>query len=436
MDNHTLYRRIVTGALILLAPVFAYFVFSIDADSRLEGEVRKLKAQGIRCRAADIAAAHHPSPKTVTDEFTRIAEAIGKLPLPEAEQPKNRELLDQADAFLAAHPELVFPRDFSRGLWNVELPELALIRSWMKRNHQRINQMLTEGKAEEAALLFDRSAALRDYGLAEPILISFLVGVSIESLRQQPLVEAAEAGRIDRFGSPTLHRWLESLVPLEKREQPAHPLTIDTALAGWRDLADDPAPLGNPFPITVLPGFPSWMSGMPLPRPVRRLDVAKNVDWMLRCRQAASLDHLPKEYEALDKEIADLPGWRNITRALTPGLTQVLKRACDEYGRYRTLRTGLAVELFFRERGRLPETLEELVPEFLPEVPVNPFTQKPLQYEKGKLARLDNQKQTIEFQGYRIYGGGNPDDRETDPPRPDQAPRIPVWNRAFPAKEP
>lgn len=53
---------------------------------------------------------------------------------------------------------------------------------------------------------------------------------------------------------------------------------------------------------------------------------------------------------------------------------------------FRTLRAAVAVELFRRKHGRLPEKLEELVPEFLQSVPVDPFDGKELRYRKGDIA--------------------------------------------------
>lgn len=45
-------------------------------------------------------------------------------------------------------------------------------------------------------------------------------------------------------------------------------------------------------------------------------------------------------------------------------------------------RAGLACRLFRKQNGRYPERLEQLVPAILPEVPVDPFTGKPLVYRR------------------------------------------------------
>lgn len=41
----------------------------------------------------------------------------------------------------------------------------------------------------------------------------------------------------------------------------------------------------------------------------------------------------------------------------------------------------VGAELYRREHGRLPETPEQLVPAFLPQFPVDPFTGKPFSVE-------------------------------------------------------
>jgi hypothetical protein len=46
--------------------------------------------------------------------------------------------------------------------------------------------------------------------------------------------------------------------------------------------------------------------------------------------------------------------------------------------------TACAVERFRLKYKKLPEKLEQLVPEFLPKVPIDPFDGKPLRYFRGK----------------------------------------------------
>jgi len=50
------------------------------------------------------------------------------------------------------------------------------------------------------------------------------------------------------------------------------------------------------------------------------------------------------------------------------------------------LRTTIAALAYESEYGELPASLESLVPEFLPSVPIDPFDGSPLRYDKEKRA--------------------------------------------------
>ena len=60
----------------------------------------------------------------------------------------------------------------------------------------------------------------------------------------------------------------------------------------------------------------------------------------------------------------------------------------------RSLATACAVERYHMAHGRLPATLEDLVPAFLPSIPTDPLTGQPLCYKPS------------ESSSYLIYGTG------------------------------
>ncbi|MCS7187150.1 MAG: hypothetical protein RMK89_09390 [Armatimonadota bacterium] len=43
---------------------------------------------------------------------------------------------------------------------------------------------------------------------------------------------------------------------------------------------------------------------------------------------------------------------------------------------------SIALRLYHHENGRYPESLRELVPKYLPSVPVDPFSNKPIQHRR------------------------------------------------------
>lgn len=69
--------------------------------------------------------------------------------------------------------------------------------------------------------------------------------------------------------------------------------------------------------------------------------------------------------------------------------TELLKRTENRYrAQMRLLEGDLAMRCFQHEHGRLPEELDELVPDFLSAVPIDPFTELPLIYRRTETGFL------------------------------------------------
>jgi hypothetical protein len=77
-----------------------------------------------------------------------------------------------------------------------------------------------------------------------------------------------------------------------------------------------------------------------------------------------------------------------------PALTGSAKQIAATQTILRSLAAACAVERYRMAHGRLPATLEDLVPAFLPSVPTDPLTGKPLCYKPS------------ESSSYLIYGTG------------------------------
>lgn len=77
-----------------------------------------------------------------------------------------------------------------------------------------------------------------------------------------------------------------------------------------------------------------------------------------------------------------------------PDLISVAKRIAATQTTLQSLATACAVERYRMAHGRLPATLEDLVPAFLPSIPKDQLTGKPLCYKPS------------ESSSYLIYGTG------------------------------
>jgi len=71
-----------------------------------------------------------------------------------------------------------------------------------------------------------------------------------------------------------------------------------------------------------------------------------------------------------------------IASVLMPFYVTPFRKAATFHALQRVAQTAVALRLYRRERGHYPERLDELVPKYLPSVPVDPFDGKPLRYKR------------------------------------------------------
>jgi hypothetical protein len=96
---------------------------------------------------------------------------------------------------------------------------------------------------------------------------------------------------------------------------------------------------------------------------------------------------IDSEQDALNPVMAVLRGnaiGEMIYRLLMPALRNVHRLKCQTNVELAATRTLLAMKAYKLDKGRLPETLEQLVPEYLEAVPIDDFDGKPLRYNAAK----------------------------------------------------
>lgn len=80
-----------------------------------------------------------------------------------------------------------------------------------------------------------------------------------------------------------------------------------------------------------------------------------------------------------------------------------LKKGMEMIDYEQSVAAGVAVERYRRKYGKLPEELKQLVPEFLPEVPLDVKNGLPLLYLKGKIPVEDSAGKRRWIDGCRVY---------------------------------
>jgi len=139
-------------------------------------------------------------------------------------------------------------------------------------------------------------------------------------------------------------------------------------------------------------------SGLPINRFMRgsNEDLAFYLEIQSDMRDAMELEYpdaLDMVETANDKVTAriatPLGRMRYIMTGLTlPAISASAGAVARADGLNRCIDTAIAIERYRRREGRLPESLAELVPDFLEAVPIDPFDGKPVRYVVKKEAYL------------------------------------------------
>jgi hypothetical protein len=70
-----------------------------------------------------------------------------------------------------------------------------------------------------------------------------------------------------------------------------------------------------------------------------------------------------------------------VVRVMMPSLSRAVTLHIKAIAHLRAARAAVAAEQFRLDRGRLPESLSELVPDYLDSIPIDPFDGQPLRFK-------------------------------------------------------
>jgi hypothetical protein len=254
------------------------------------------------------------------------------------------------------------------------LPHLAPARAAAKL--LRLDSMLKvmegdlDGAVEDAVLQFKLAGTLH----TEPSMISRLVQIAIEALGLRTIeqilraaeltesqllrLEEAVAGRLaDQSIKWVL--WAERAFTIETLEQIAlGKLSVNTAIsyaeggaAGFR-------------------WIPTWIVRQ------NQLQAAKMYGSLIEASDDP--DALIATARQLEVDATNLSVKYTLVKIMVPGLTRAMELHIRVAAELECARAALAAERFRLREGRFPGSLEELVPEYLESVPIDPFDGGPL----------------------------------------------------------
>ena len=384
---------LAAGVLVLLV-VVAFFAWSFRGSRLVKAELARIRQAGEPVTPGDLEAMYDRSPadpdvgalwlialgplegeafQAAAGNLPIVGEGEGEIPPPGQPWPD----LDAAEALLKQYEEPLgqlheaaergvparYPTDFRAGLM-MDMDYVMRMRSGARILTLQAHVCAHRGDAHGAARAIRSLLKLADSIEHEPILISQLVRIACEGIATEAIRELL----------PHVEFSKEDLQPLQD-DLRAHDFkeAVHISLMGERVLGMDLfesmggrglGPMFNDDLACYLRYMDSNIAAMKKPWP--------------QARQAAR--SAQRDLEATAKRgIVAVLRYR-LTKMVAPALQAVVEAATRAQATSGMADAAIAVELYRRQHGKLPRKLGELVPEFLPKVPIDPYDGKPLRY--------------------------------------------------------
>jgi hypothetical protein len=274
-----------------------------------------------------------------------------------------------------------FQRDWTRPSIGMLLPEMQSLRTAARLLVLDARREAADGNAEDALRDVARIQRIGRHAASEPILISNLVGIAIDTMALDTLAQVL----------PTLRKSdLAVLDAAEIRDLITTPPAFSSHLYGeeafglsiFADLADDQR--SGPDLVSLAGNGqpqPSALRALPLSLPYRVFflpaDLAGYRSIMTQYQAAASRTEpypdLTKRIDAIETQTRDRsPGM--LSSMIVPALGAVFRSQTRSLAHHRAATALVAATKRRLETGAVPETFDELAAELVPPASRDPFT--------------------------------------------------------------
>jgi hypothetical protein len=396
----------VTLLVLVAAVAVPWLISNRQATAKLNAAVQRVKARGEPLTTAELNDFYQPvkgRPDMTKElmkalaicEAARIQPVAQSLPIigQGADPPPRGQTwvqLAEVEKYLAGLQEAIgtfhevarrdgtarFPVDFNPGIATL-LPETQKVRDGARALSLQFHVHLHKDEISQA-----NDCILAQFALArslerEPTLVSQLVQLAIHGValgNAQALVQQADVSDADLLRLQAFLRKLDLQASLK------------SGLVGERTISYSACI--NPQQMAEVMGAPQQGVARQIAerQPKRIFDAAKMLELNLRVTEGAddSIFKARKEALAAEDELRDLAGnlvgklYYTMTLLLTPAYSSAVTAFARTAAARDSADAAIAAELYRRKHGKWPAKLDELVPEFLPVVPTDPFTNRPL----------------------------------------------------------
>jgi len=267
-----------------------------------------------------------------------------------------------------------FDLDYSMGPAML-LPHLAPLRNATRALRTAALVAAADGQMDKALGFWVDSLGPPRHLNEERILICQLVRIACFSISQEALESLVATGQLS---DEQLQRIVSELERMEFRRDFAR--SLEGELTSFMRLGRaSGAELAR-----SLGGGPSFLKvwGSAVLRPWRQYDVATGLALMDEGVDLAGQPQylVQQQLDSWQAELDALTMWTPFSAMLLPSLSRAGDVVTNAEARQATAHVALASQRYRLAHGDYPEKLEDLVATFLPELPVDPFTGKPLLY--------------------------------------------------------
>jgi len=136
---------------------------------------------------------------------------------------------------------------------------------------------------------------------------------------------------------------------------------------------------------SVFEGSSWWEKlGLWVIRPLLKKDVRRSLPWFEFLEAQAALPYYQSReaLRARDRRLQESPWYAYMSKFMLSNAEATFLKVAQIEAIMLADRAGLACRLYKNKSGGYPESLEALVPDLLKEVPIDPFTGKPLVYRR------------------------------------------------------
>jgi hypothetical protein len=227
----------------------------------------------------------------------------------------------------------------------------------------------SQGDTGAAVTGIEDGLRLSDSLQREPALIGYLIRIACLGLTLNGLERSLS---LTTFTDGQLKELSDALTRTGKTLDFTRALVTERCamIEMWRD-PSLLAPTGPGLPVRMLPGMrQTWLT-----------DTLNCMEAHIEASQLPPVERLKRSRQIRD-EIQQLSFLHLMTKNVAPAITRVAELDLRARAHLELARTALAIERYRLARGQVPQRLEELVPQYLPEVPSDPFDGNPIRYRR------------------------------------------------------